>query len=33
MIHGFFAMPALLEGGRQAFRQVVSALRAALGNE
>jgi acetyl esterase len=33
MIHGVFAMPALLEGGRQAFRQVVSALRAALGNE
>jgi acetyl esterase len=33
MIHGFFSMPALLEGGRAAFRQVVSALRAALGNE
>jgi acetyl esterase len=30
MIHGFVAMPALLEGGRRGLQQVVAALRAAL---
>jgi acetyl esterase len=32
MIHGFVAMPALLAGGRQAFDQLVTALRSALGS-
>ncbi len=31
MIHGFVAMPALLEGGRRGLDQVVQALRVALG--
>ena len=31
MIHGFVAMPGLLEGGRRALDQVVRALRNALG--
>ncbi len=33
MIHGFVAMPALLEGGREALRQLVAALRNAFGND